>query len=262
MAQQQSDPFLEFAKAFERWRWLLPPREDLRNSKGPTYQIDLDLDHEVSSLASVGGKALKGDTRPDWPKIVPEHLADLDKIERNIDEASISVERKRSYKDYVSQCRLVWEKIALLPVPPEGHLGFRKGVVSSFRFLEDTYGFRLTQCTPIKVRYESPELFLELNHSPQAPELSLELGDLRHEAEQHSFSLDDILHWAGLGLRFDYARFDLERRDDVASFLEAVAQLLRDCANSLLRNDRSSFDTLLLKQGERERLIEDEAESS
>jgi hypothetical protein len=262
MAHTEPDPFREFSEAFERWRWLLPPIGNLRDSKRLTYPIELDLDHEVSSLSGVGGDALRGNTKPDWQKIAPEYLANLNTIERNVDAAPIPEERKKKYRDYISECRLLWKKISLLPVPAEGHLGFRRCVLDNFSFLEKQYGFRVTETTPIRVCYASTELLVELTHAPGAPELSLGFGRLgKGEDQPPSFSLDDLMYWAGLGLRFDYARFNLESKDGLADFIASAAQILQQYAGPILRNEPSCFHTLLTKQAERERRLSDETES-
>jgi hypothetical protein len=256
---ETTDAFREFSEAFQHWQWLLPPIGDLRNPNAPTYPIELDLDHELSSLASVGKRALEGDTKPDWPKIVPGYLAHLHAIERNVAAAAIPDERKRKYENYISECRSVWQKISRLPVPADGHLGFRKYVLSSFRFLEESHEFRVTETSPIKVRYESNQLFIELNYSPRAPELGFELGSLVNAKElPQSFSLDDLAYWAGFGLRFDYDHFQLDSPTGLAEFIVNVARFVEQHARPLLSNDLRSLDSLAAKQAERERRIAEE----
>jgi hypothetical protein len=258
---ETTDAFHEFSMAYQHWQWLVPPIGDLRNTNAPTYQIELDLDHEVSSLASVGKRALEGDTQPDWQKIVPGYLADLSAIERSVAVAAIPDERKRMYEDYISECRAVWLKIGLLPVPADGHLGFRKYVLSSFRFLEELHGFRVTETSPIKVRYESNQLFIELKYSPRAPELGLDFGNLvKAEKPPKSFSLDDLAYWAGLGLRFDYSRFDLESRDGVEHFVGDIATFFKLNADSILSNDPNAFNSLFASQKERDLRLAQEVE--
>jgi hypothetical protein len=147
-------------------------------------------------------------------------------------------------------------------VPAEGHLGFRRYVFANFLFLEKRYGFQVIETTPIRVRYASSELFMDITHAPEAPELSLELGRLGTvEDNKPSFSLDDLTYWAGLGLRFDYARFDLESKDGLEGFVATAAQFLQQHADPILRNESSSFHSLLAKQAERERHLSDETES-
>jgi hypothetical protein len=256
---ETTDAFREFSEAFQRWQWLLPPIGDLRNPNSPTYPIELDLDHAVSSLASVGKRALEGDTRADWPAIVPEYLADLNAVERNVVAAAVPVERKRKYEAYISECRSVWQKISLLPVPADGHLGFRKYVLSNFRFLEELHEFHVTESSPIKVRYESNHVFVELNFSPRAPELTFEFGNLtKADKPPKSFSLDDLAYWAGVGLRFDYDRFQLDSSVNLAEFIESVARFVERHGWSVLSNNPHSRDFLAAKQAERERRIAEE----
>lgn len=256
--EKDSGAFREFSRTFEHWKWLVPPVGDLHDNERPTYGIELDLDHEMSALESVGSRALRGDTMPDWPAIVPKYLADLEAIVRRVESASIPEPDKEKYKTYIAECRAVWEKISFLPVPVDGHLGFRGRVLEEFQFLENPFHFRVVQTTPIMVRYESSELFVTLRYSPRAPYLSLELGRLRED--QPRFSVDDLWHWAGLGLQFDYDRFDLESRNGLANFVAAIARFVQNHAALLLRNDSASFDCLIAKQAERERLIGSEGE--
>lgn len=244
---------VQFSSVFERWKALPRPIGNLKDNQAPTYPVELDLDHVVRYLLGLGNEAVEEDTRIDWPRVVPEYLADLEAIEKNVDALPISEEQKEKYQGYVSECRAVLEKMCSLPVPSEGHLGFRKQVLSSFRFLEDAYGFRVTEATPIKVRYESPDLFVELEYSPECPELAFGLGELTDvESSSHLFSLDDFLYWAGLGSFFNYSRFDLQSRDGVAAFVMWAAQLIKDHAGPVLQNEPSAFRMMVAKQRERE----------
>jgi hypothetical protein len=213
----------------------------------------------VSHLSSVGADALRRNTKIDWPKIVPEYLADFDAIEREIEATPIPEERKQIYRDYISECRSVWEKMALLPVPAEGHLGFRKEVQSRFRFLEAGYNFQVTQATPIMVRYESPYSYVELYYSPNCPAIAFQLGRLPQPKEGEVwFSLDDIAYWADLGLQFDYSQFDLESRQGIRDFVASAAGIIQHHADPVLRNNASAWESLAAKQVRREQLLASE----
>jgi hypothetical protein len=245
--------FDQFSRGFERWLSQPRPIGNPKDSQAPTYPIERDLNYAATRLSSLGMSALEGDTKIDWPAIVPENLADLETIQKDVEALPVSEEQKEKYRAYISESRAVWEKMRSLPVASDGHLGFRKQVLSSFRFLADVYGFRLVDSTPIKVRYESPGLFVELEYSPECPELTFGLGNLaKAESSSHLFSLDDFFYWSGLGSFFDYGRFDLQSRDGVAALLTWAAQLIRDHAGPVLRNESGAFQLLVVKQRERE----------
>jgi len=254
MTAVRDDLFNRFSHSFERCKNLARPTGNLTDAQAPTYPIELALDHIASHLLAVGNDAAGSSTKIDWPKIVPENLADLDAVQTSLDSLAITEGQKAPFRSYISECRALWEQMRSLPVPPEGHLGFRKAALDYFQFLE-AYGFQVTESTPIRVRYQSATLFVELEYSLECPELTFSLGNLPEGGGSHLFSLDDFLYAAGLGLSFNYGRFNLESRSGVKALLDWAAQFIKDHAQSVLRNESGSFQLILAKQNEREQAL-------
>ena len=80
MTAVRDDLFNRFSHSFERWKNLARPTGNLTDAQAPTYPIELALDHIASHLLAVGNDAAGSSTKIDWPKIVPENLADLDAV--------------------------------------------------------------------------------------------------------------------------------------------------------------------------------------
>jgi hypothetical protein len=257
MTSTGNSEFDQFAESLNRWRTLGRPIGNLDDAQAQTYEIDMELDHVVSYLSSLGDRALRGDTQIDWASTVPSYLADLDKIETGLGATRISEIEKQRYQDYLTECRLVWERMRLLPVPREGHLGFRKAVLDEFRFLAEEFQFRVVRHSPINVRYESTALFVELTYSPDSPEISLAVGRLPRTGEcEEAFYLDDITYMAGLG-SFDFEDLDLKTQHGVALFVKSAAEVVREHLGDVLRNDVNAFRLLRDMATERDKRYSD-----
>ena len=81
------------------------------------------------------------------------------------------------------------------PSPERAKLGFREAVLSSFKFLNDV-GFRPVEQEMTLVRYESPEVFVNVYHGRASFELGVEIGRLKEPNDK--LTLYDIVAWAGV----------------------------------------------------------------
>ncbi len=143
--------------------------------------------------------------------------------------------------------------LGALPVPPEGHLGFRGHALQSFRFLIDEYGFEVAESSPISVRFISDAIFVMLSYSPECPMDSILVGTGNGEEMPASgFILDDFAYMDRGGILFAYDRFDLRDKVGVAKFLETAASLLRGCGGSVLKGEVEALRSLQVKADERE----------
>lgn len=82
----------------------------------------------------------------------------------------------------------------------------------------------------------------------RSPQIT-EAGD---EASPPGFILDDFAYAAGLGILFDYQRFDLPDSSGIAEFLEAASSVVRGSGDSLFRGDLEAFRELQSKADERD----------
>src|SRR5260370_23757025 len=78
-------------------------------------------------------------------------------------------------------------------------LGFSQAAASAFRFLEERFGFRITERQPTRLRYENRTTFVNLYHGRLSYELGFEVGPLfqNQGAIQERFILEEILENAG-----------------------------------------------------------------
>jgi hypothetical protein len=249
----------DFAETYGRWLKLSRPTKNAENESAPTHIFEVDLDHTVGDLASLGKRTLEKPAQFDYAKIVPQYLEDIDRLEAKLDTLNVPDWEKNNYRTYLGECRRVLEKMKKLKTPPDGHLGFRGTVLSSFQFLQVDYHFLVVDATPIKVRFESKVVYVELLYSPDAPMLSFTIGRKGKDPDG-TFVLDDIFYLANYEISFDYSKFDLQTEEGVVSFIWQAGNLVRNNAEGLLRGDPSAFRLLEDMAGERERRYVEEAD--
>lgn len=139
------------------------------------------------------------------------------------------------------------------PSPERARLGFKEAVLSSFQFLNDA-GLRPVQQEMTFVRYESPEIFVNVYHGRASFELGVEIGRLREP--QSKLTLYDIVAWAGAekaeGLG-EHVAFQVSSREGVQEFVPKLAELVKKHATPFLRGDAAAFDSAFEIQSERAR---------
>lgn len=137
------------------------------------------------------------------------------------------------------------------PGPERAKLGFKEAVLSSFQFLNDG-GLRPVQQEMTFVRYESPEIFVNVYHGRASFELGVEIGRLREP--QSKLTLYDIVAWAGAekgeGLG-QHVTFQVSSREAVQEFVPKLAELVKKHAGPFLRADDAAFDSAFEIQSER-----------
>jgi hypothetical protein len=249
----------DFAESYGRWLKLSRPTRNVENVLAPIHVFEVDLDHTVSDLVSIGRRTLEKPTQFDYAKIVPQYLEDIDRLEAKLDTLNVPDWERNNYRTYLGECRRVWEKMKQLKTTPDGHLGFRGTVLRSFEFLQVDYHFLVVDTTPIKVRFESKVVYLELFYSPDAPVLSFTIGRIGTDPDG-TLVLDDIFYVANHEISFDYSKFDLQTEKGVVSFIWQAADLVRNNAEGLLRGDPSAFRLLEDMAAERERRYVEEAD--
>jgi hypothetical protein len=137
------------------------------------------------------------------------------------------------------------------PSPERAELGFKEAVRSSFKFLNDA-GLRLVQQEMTFVRYESPEVFVNVYHGRASFELGVEIGRL--EEPNRKLTLYDIVAWEGAekaeGLG-PHVTFQVDSREGVEEFVPKLAALVTKYAAPFLRGDAAAFGSALEFQSER-----------
>jgi hypothetical protein len=137
------------------------------------------------------------------------------------------------------------------PSPERAKLGFGEAVLSSFKFLNDA-GFRPVEQEITLVRYESPEVFVNVYHGRASFELGVEIGRLKHPSEK--LTVYDIIAWAGAEKTEGFGQhvaFQVSSRKGVQEFVPKLAALIKKYASPLLRGDGAAYDSALEIQSER-----------
>lgn len=250
---RENEQFDAFTKAYIAWdsrTQVLPFRRDLDLLKGA---FELDLDHLIDYVRPILTAAAKRSTQFDYPRVASEYLHDLDQIETELASASLGEADRQTYFEYCSQCRRLLSELSLLPVPAEGHLAFRGSALHAFRFLLHEYDFKVAETSPTSVRFTNDTTFVDVSHWPGFPMNSILVGR-RTDAETATsgFGLDDFAYVAGLGVLFDYERFDLLDPAGIAKFLQTAASVVRGSGDLLLRGDAEGFRDFQGKADERE----------
>ena len=112
------------------------------------------------------------------------------------------------------------------PNPERAKLDFKDTVLSDFRFLCD-FNFRPVKEDPTFVRYESPEVFVNIYHGRASFELGVEIGRLNEPDEK--VTLFEIIAYAGAekaeGLG-QHVTFQVSTREGVREFVPKLARLI------------------------------------
>jgi hypothetical protein len=137
------------------------------------------------------------------------------------------------------------------PNPERAKLEFREAVLSSFKFLNNV-GFRPVKEEMTFVRYESPDVFVNVYHGRASFELGVEIGRLK--APNHKLTLHDIIAWAGAEKAEgsgQHVMFQVSSREGIQEFVPKLAALVEKHAAPFLQGDAAAFDSALAIQSER-----------
>jgi hypothetical protein len=243
-----------FEDRYRKWSSLRRSLRNLNDESSPFHVFEVDLDHEFSYLTGISEDVLKKATQIDYQRVASEELADLEELEQKLHQLPARESEKIPYFEILAATRGLVEAIREIPVPEEGHLGFRRVVEQAFHFLEEEYGFSVAETSPISVRYQCGSIDLELRDSPKVPEITLTVSvDLDKNSPKKTFYLDDLLYAGEHMTPIDYTRFDLSAREGIVSLIWEIAALVRKYGGSLLRGDWAAIKILAEKSEERDR---------
>lgn len=249
--RKEFDAFQREYLAWWQHTLTLPIRQD---GHVAASAFELDLDHLIDYVRSVASEGAAGSTKYDYPLVALHYLADLGQVQSQLAGASLDAVERHTYVTYLSTLTSLLTHLGSLPVPPEGHLGFRSAALKAFGFLVDEYGFEIVKSSPISLRFATESLFVDLSHSPQNPAGSVSINrNLPNDDVGADLVLDDFAYVDRGDVMFDYGEFDLRERSDLARFLTAAAAMIRRRGSLLLTGDPAAFHQLRIKAGERER---------
>jgi hypothetical protein len=137
------------------------------------------------------------------------------------------------------------------PNPERAKLQFKEAVLSSFKFLDDI-GLRPIKQEMTFVRYESPEVFVNVYHGRASFELGVEIGRLKES--NNKLTLFDIVAWAGAEKAEGFGQhvmFQVSSREGVQEFVPKLAALVKKYAAPFLRGEGAAFNSALEIQSDR-----------
>jgi hypothetical protein len=132
------------------------------------------------------------------------------------------------------------------PGPERARLGFVEEVIAAFDFLTSEYGFRLVKAEVTFVRYETPEVFVNIYHGRASYELGVEIGcfaDTVDSAERH-YSLVEIIELASAKAESGYTFYQASTPERVKTWVLRLAALVRKYADKALQGDALTFEQL------------------
>jgi len=101
-----------FARAWFMWRRMAAPVERFRNGErlAPSYDLECELDHVVSSVYALGS-AFSAGAQWDFAAKASRRIADLDDVAAKLDTTAIVGVARAGWDQYVRATRAVLEAI-------------------------------------------------------------------------------------------------------------------------------------------------------
>jgi hypothetical protein len=127
------------------------------------------------------------------------------------------------------------------PTPTRARLGFKDAVQSSFKFLTG-FGLCPVEEKSTFVRYESPEVFVNIYHGRASFELGVEVGRLTEPNEK--VTLYDIVARAGAEKTEGFGQqvmFQVSSREGVQKFVPKLARLLEKYGTPFLKAESNAY---------------------
>lgn len=114
----------------------------------------------------------------------------------------------------------------------------------AFSFLEDA-GFRLVQCDPSGLQYETAQVFVTIEWDSRSGELNVYVGlQPRKGKPRDTFSLRDLLGMEGVEVPERKMSFQVAEESRLGPFLDKLAEDTRAHAQPALAGDRMYFHRL------------------
>ena len=127
-------------------------------------------------------------------------------------------------------------------------LGLQAQAKKHFDFLITEKGYRCTESTPCRVRFESSTVFVEIIfEGNRSCELALLIGKTALESRkaQPPFSIDEVLRLNRAPEAQRYSLVQVTTREALATFTKELSRLLRTYASDVLVGNKLRFAALL-----------------
>ncbi len=105
-----------FVRAWYDWQRVTLPVSNFRQRRvsAPTYEIEHDLDHLASNVASLGGSVISGE-KIEYAKLARQELIVLENIASKLELCEVSMNEKSPLLKCIDATRTLLKEISLLP---------------------------------------------------------------------------------------------------------------------------------------------------
>lgn len=139
--------------------------------------------------------------------------------------------------------------LKVTPSPERVKLGFAETVLNAFDFLVKDFGFRCVNSEMTFVRYESPDVFVNVYHGRASYEIGVEIGLIKNPWGQNEppFTIRDIVEFNKAEAETGYTRvvtFSANDPELVRKFVNRLAGFVKRYAAPELGGDIIAFEQL------------------
>jgi len=208
--------------------------------------LENDVYEEVDDICGLLRRAVAGDTRVNYPARAESEMIFLQRL-RVIVSARTEKDRER-YLPVLDRAEAVVRQIAVMPIPPDGHLGVLRLIRGHFDFLLDQYGFTVADEQPTGMHLTRGDVVIEVGWATQSSlSFSIRRGDLG------DFWVDDLLY-LHRDERYESVpqAINLNAEADIDVWFQFLSGVLRQYGEKLLRDTPGAFDRLAGAQSERD----------
>ena len=232
---------------------MLPDLKAQRQSSG----LANDMYEAADDWRIAGNYILNADTRVDYQARAFSERCLVDALQASL--LAKSVEEQSRYARLLRLGTEMVQALQATPSPKDGHLRVLRILREQFGFLEQDYGFYVTNEKPTGLRYSSGQVFLELEYASTS-NLSCEFGS--ESQSEMCFWIEDLLY-INKDKRYKSipGALSLNTADEVEAWFRFVADIFREHGKQVLLNQPGVFDRLVAGQSERDREIEREMSS-
>ena len=139
--------------------------------------------------------------------------------------------------------------LEVTPSPERIKLGFAEAVLGAFDFLVKDFGFRCVESEMTFVRYESPDVFVNVYHGRASYEIGVEIGLVNNPwgRAEPPFTIRDIVEFNGAEKETGFTRVVTFSANDpalVEKFVNKLADFVKRYAESELKGDLRIYEQL------------------
>lgn len=208
-----------------------------------------DLFEAADDLRALGQYLLDGDTRVNYPARVRQEQELWDRLQLLL--RARAPEDVRRYQPVFDVAEQVLSIARDVEPPKEGHLGFLAIAREQFGFLQSEYGFAVAREEPVRIRFSSGVIFVELawaKHVSGSCSFGFESNPSR------LFWIDDLLFLHGDERHRSLAdELRLDSGDAIEKWLGFLAAIFRRYGHDLLTGQPEMFERLSAAQEARDR---------